>query len=31
MKKYGGLVLIAEEQFVFIEDIALLVEKWFLS
>ena len=27
MKKYGGLVLNAEEQFVFIEDIAIIVEK----
>jgi hypothetical protein len=29
MKKYGGLVLLVEEQFVFIEDIAIIVEKRF--
>jgi len=27
MKKYGGLVLNAEERFVFTEDIAITVEK----
>ena len=31
MKKYGGLVLNVEEQFVFIEDIAIIVEKKYHS
>jgi hypothetical protein len=29
MRKYGGLVLNVEEQFVFIEDIAIIAEKRF--